>query len=70
MGSTGAIAHTSGGGEEYRYYFAEGYTGEDFQEYLCLGNPQEEAAEVFITYMFGDGTTTEQIIQVPPSSRV
>ena len=39
----------------YRYYFAEGYTGEGFQEYLCLGNPGSGDAHVFIDYFFSDG---------------
>lgn len=70
VGKNGTITYTTGGGKECRYFFAEGYTGEGFQEYLCLGNPQEETAQVIITYMFGDGVTEEQIIQVPPSSRI
>ncbi|MDY6793820.1 MAG: DUF5719 family protein [Actinomycetota bacterium] len=53
----------------YDFYFAEGYTGAGFQEYLCLGNPQAETASTTITYMFPDGTTQEQSLDVGASSR-
>lgn len=51
------------------FYFAEGYTGENFQEYLCLGNPNAEGATVDVTYMFTDGTTQEAQYPVAPNSR-
>jgi hypothetical protein len=53
----------------YTFYFAEGYTGEGFQEYLCLGNPGTVAADVLITYLFPDGTALDQGLSVPASSR-
>jgi hypothetical protein len=52
------------------FYFAEGYTGLGFQEYLCLGNPQNTKANATITYMYPDGSTDEQEVQVPANSRV
>lgn len=69
VGSKGAIARTTGGGKEYTRYFAEGFTGQDFQEYLCLGNAQENIAQAIITYLFKDGTSKEQRLQIPPLSR-
>jgi len=39
------------------FYFAEGYTGDNFDEYLCIGNPGGEDAAVDVTYLFTDGTT-------------
>ncbi|MDY6796444.1 MAG: hypothetical protein SWK76_14390 [Actinomycetota bacterium] len=51
------------------WYFAEGYTGQGFREYLCIGNFQEAWAKVEITYMFSDGTTQEEVVEVPASSR-
>jgi len=53
----------------YTFYFAEGYTGPGFQEYLTLGNPQDAAAAVTITYMFPDGNTQEQGLNLPAASR-
>ncbi len=52
----------------YDFYFAEGYTGSNFSEYLCLGNPFSVAAKVHITYLFPDGTSQPQIVQVEPYS--
>jgi photosystem II stability/assembly factor-like uncharacterized protein len=69
VGSDGLILHTTGGGAEYSRYFAEGYTGPGFQEYLCLGNPQSEQAQVNITYIFPDGNTQEQKLSIAANSR-
>jgi len=51
------------------FYFAEGYTGGGFTEYLCIGNPGARAAHVTITYMFDDGSEKRQEVTVPGSSR-
>jgi hypothetical protein len=51
-------------------YFAEGYTGAGYQEYLCLFNPRGEDSFTRITYMFADGANQVQDILVPAESRV
>ncbi|MBN2027212.1 MAG: hypothetical protein JW854_10690, partial [Actinobacteria bacterium] len=51
------------------FYFAEGYTGAGFQEYLCLGNPWNAPAGASITFMFADGSTQDQTLTVPANSR-
>ncbi len=51
-------------------YFAEGYTGAGFQEYLCLGNAGIEPLTVEVTYLFTDGTTLERSYVVPALSRL
>jgi hypothetical protein len=51
------------------FYFAEGYTGTGFQEYLCLANPCGKQAVATITYMFPDGTDQVQQLAVPARSR-
>ena len=51
------------------FYFAEGYTGDNFAEYLCIGNPDNSSATTNVTYMFSDGTTKDAIYQVPANSR-
>jgi hypothetical protein len=51
------------------YYFAEGYTGAGFQEYLCIGNANDTAVSATITYMFPDGTTQDQPVEVSAKSR-
>ncbi len=51
------------------FYFAEGFTGTGFQEYLCLGNPGSSAAKATVTYLFnGSGSTTDQV-NIPANSR-
>ena len=53
----------------YTFYFAEGHTSAEFREYLCVGNPFGAVAHVSITYLFPDGTTQPQIVEVQPNSR-
>ncbi|MDY6795520.1 MAG: DUF5719 family protein [Actinomycetota bacterium] len=68
VGDAGTILHASGGGGS-TFYFAEGYTGHGFQEYLCLGNPNQFEAEVTITYIFQDGATDQRQLSIPANSR-
>ncbi len=51
------------------WYFAEGYTGTNFQEYLCLGNPGTTPISARVTYLFPDGTSQSAYYSVPASSR-
>ncbi len=51
------------------WYFAEGCTKPGFQEYLSLGNPETTTAHAQITYMFGDGTSTLQDVEIAAHSR-
>jgi len=51
------------------WYFAEGTTRSGFDTYICIQNPEEEDAEVEITYMKGDGGTTTQELTVAGESR-
>ncbi len=52
------------------FYFAEGYTGTGtFDEYLCLMNPNAASTKAYITYMFADGTTQEQEVEIGATSR-
>ena len=51
------------------FYFAEGTCRPGFQPYLTIQNPNATDAQVKITYMLGDGTTTEQDITVPATTR-
>jgi Tol biopolymer transport system component len=51
------------------FYFAEGYTGAGFQEYLCLGNPYGNRNSVDVTYLYKDGTTKEETYNLPGNSR-
>ena len=51
-------------------YFAEGYTSEDSQEYICLENPNTSAAAVWITCMQDEGANESQYCTVSPKSRL
>lgn len=51
------------------FYFAEGYTGDNFQEYLSLGNQGLIALDATITFMFKDGGTQQHQVSVPSQSR-
>ncbi len=57
----------------FDWYFAEGYTGEGFDEFLCLANPgttPEENAQVHLTYVFNGGRPPEtRVFEVPAGTR-
>jgi hypothetical protein len=53
-----------------RWYFAEGYTGEGFEEWICVFNPGEEEAE--LTFRFHTQEEGGKVVKggsVPPRSR-
>jgi len=55
------------------FYFAEGYTGASFQEYLTLANPGNTTATVTVTFAPQGSTgpvTTTLTFSVPPQGRV
>lgn len=51
-------------------YFAEGFTGAGFQEYLCLLNPNPEPASLWVTYMNESGATDTQYLCMQRTSRL
>jgi hypothetical protein len=51
-------------------YLAEGTCRPDFDTYITIQNPGETDTEARLTYMRGDGTTTEELELVPAHSRV
>ena len=53
----------------YTFYFAEGYTGLGFQEYLCIGNSGNTDVTAQVTYMFNDGIVLGQDVPVSANSR-
>lgn len=52
-----------------RFYFAEGYTGSGFQEYICLGNMDDVDARIRVTFLLSGGGSQERDIVVPRGSR-
>jgi kumamolisin len=52
------------------WYFAEGYAGGKFQEFLTLENPDtKQAAQVQVKYLFATGQGPTVVHTVPPQSR-
>lgn len=74
--SPGRAAHAGDGtcGEavargSVTWYFAEGYTGPGFQEYLCVLNPQERQSVLEITFLY-DGEPSRRVeAQAPARTR-
>ncbi len=52
-----------------RWYFAEGYTGGDFDTYLLLQNPGPSAVTATLSFMCGDGSTKKADVTVAPYAR-
>ena len=53
----------------YTFYFAEGYTGNNFQEYLCLGNPNAAPISATVTFLFNGAAPQDQVVTIPAGSR-
>jgi len=51
------------------WYLAEGYTGDGFETFILLQNPEESAANVTITYMLQGGGTINRSLSVAAQSR-
>jgi hypothetical protein len=53
------------------FYFAEGYTGAGFEEWLCLMNPGDTESDTQVIYYYGDGTPAKTVAHtLPAHSRV
>jgi hypothetical protein len=52
-----------------RWYFAEGTTRDGFDTYLCLQNPHEVNTEAQLTFILGDGSTLNRVMDLPATSR-
>jgi hypothetical protein len=60
MGSTQLSRH---------WYFAEGYTGNNFEEWLTIQNPNPDWAVVDVTYYINGGNPIKKQHRVAPTSR-
>ncbi len=68
---TGGHCVAAAAGTAPEWYFAEGYTGEGFQQWLCLQNPGEDASSVTIEYFSQElGTLPARALEVPAGSRL
>jgi hypothetical protein len=52
-----------------QWYFAEGYTGSGFEEWLCLANPTGDEAGVTVTYIYQGEEASTKTYTVPANSR-
>ncbi len=73
VGEGGTILHTTDGGGATSaagttFYFAEGFTGTNFQEFLTVANA-DEFTNAIITLWFEDGTSIQYTITMPPHCR-
>ncbi len=53
----------------YTWFFAEGFTGSGFEEWLLLQNPWDIATSVDLFFMQPDGTNSTMRVTVPARSR-
>jgi hypothetical protein len=51
------------------WYFAEGYTGDGFEAYFTIQNPQTATSNVTIRYYYANGTTEDKSFQVGAGQR-
>jgi Stage II sporulation protein/Family of unknown function (DUF5719) len=66
---TGGSDAVGASGPGPRWYFAEGTARPNFVTYISLANPTDNRADVKITYIKTDGTTSQQSATVEPLSR-
>jgi hypothetical protein len=52
-----------------QWYLAEGFTGGQFDEYVLLLNPGDEAANIDVMFMRSDGMTVNRQVRMDPHSR-
>lgn len=69
MPMTGGHCVVGGTAPARTWYFAEGYTGEGFDEYLTLMNPNSSPAAVTLTYYLASGGPVSKSVSVPAQSR-
>jgi hypothetical protein len=51
------------------WFFAEGYTGDSFDTWVLLQNPNSAAAAVTLSFMSPDGAVVTHQLTIPPNSR-
>jgi hypothetical protein len=68
-GINGGHAALGAAGPRPTWYFAEGYTGAGFDEYLIALNPNNQVANVTITYYLNGAAPVVRSLAVAPNSR-
>ncbi len=67
----GSGGHSTIGAAQPRttWYLAEGYTGQDFETYILVQNPDSQAAALSVRYLVQGGEVIERTYRVPAGSR-
>jgi hypothetical protein len=70
--NTFEAGHASAGASalDTTWFFAEGYTGPTFEQYLLMGNPGSSPVPVQVTYLLPSGPTPPVTYVVPATSRL
>lgn len=68
-GTQGGHATTGVTSPATEWYLAEGYTGQNFQTFILIQNPNAEAAEIEVTYMPDEGENIVKNITIAGNSR-
>ena len=68
-GTTGGHATTGIRQPVKTWYLAEGYTGNGFNTFILIQNPNDVATVVNVTYMIQGGTVVNKTLTVPANSR-
>ncbi|MEW6552890.1 MAG: DUF5719 family protein [Actinomycetota bacterium] len=69
QGRKGGHATMGAPAANQQWYVAEGFTGGEFDEYVLLLNPGDEAASVDVLFMRPDGLTVSREVEMRPHSR-
>ena len=51
------------------WFFAEGCTLDNFDEYICIGNPGDTKAKVTLRFLLESGSPVERVIEIDPHKR-
>jgi hypothetical protein len=68
-GKKGGHATIGAASAETEWYLAEGYTGDNFDEYVLLLNPGDAPANVDVVFMRPDGLKLQEKITMAPHTR-
>ncbi len=71
QGRTFNAGHASAGvtAPALEWFLAEGATGDLFELFVLIANPNDEPAEVTVTYLLDNGTTYSRTLVAPPNAR-
>lgn len=69
QGRAGGSVAAGATATEEEWYFAEGYTGGDFDEWILIANPTDRGVAATVTFQRSDGLQVERDVVLRPRSR-